>query len=229
MGRRGQCCAPFQVRSYVNILRILLIALLAMPPLTLARDTHARHELLWESRTIRVYRIELGANDRSALQEHRHSVLSIPLTDSELLEAEGAAQGHGVVWSSRRGVYFARPKHSVFNPATTKIVQLEIEYPPTEKPLLPRFTTGLREQRFALPGFTLGKHTLLPDEKLDGMTGCNGVVIPTSTALLLDRRTGLVLQMNEGDTVPSGDLKNIGGFAVGLLSVCETPANVAKR
>lgn len=208
---------------------LLFSVLLASDPG--ARNTQVAHELLWQSDTLRVYRIGLATHERSALHEHGRAVLAVPLTSEELLEAE--TQGQAISWEARNGVHVAqrRRQHSLFNPGDQHLNVVEIEFPLTQdKVLVPRFTEGVKDQRFRLTHFTLGRHVLLPGEKLPNMQGCRGVVLPMSPAAIGGGKNQEAVMLNAGDAIPfAADLENAGSLTVTLLSLCEPLAEPARR
>lgn len=190
------------------------------------RNTEVKHQLIWSSNAIHVYRVELAAHERTSVQAHNSRVLTIPLTEDVVLEAQ--TEGANITWETRTGNHLAKTAkhHALYYPGGGRFLQLEIEFSAAnEKILVPRFTQGPKRQSFTFPSFTLTIHTLLSGESLES-TDCNGgVFIPTSTAVIGTDKSDEGMTLRAGEAVPAsrGAIRNEGSFTVGVLAIC--PAN----
>jgi hypothetical protein len=192
------------------------------------RRTDTPHQQVWSGKGLRVYRLELLPEQRSALHHHDGATLIIPLTDGEVLEYD--ADKHEVNWSLENANRLRDPgwRHAISNPGKTRSIQLEIEFEPTQdRVMTPRFHDGVGSQEFLFPTFKLRKFTVKGGASLAGDRQCQGAAISLSRGAFRDLHSlePRVVEPGEAISSPREQPINASSWAVSVLFVCssETP------
>ncbi len=216
----------------MGILMLIIVATLGLaedkPP---NRNTGRNHEIVWQQRGFTVYRYELSVGDRTAPRLHSQPVLTIPLAGKRVLEHESSVLP--LTWTMRTGiaVHPTPGSHSAFNPDHGNLINLEIEFPQSPDIILtPRFTEGIKDQFFQLPGFVLGRHVMLRGQVLTALPGCEGTLIAMSDVTLRGTKSNLMFELKTGDALSTHeDLENKNGGETGLLTICLTVSGLANN